>query len=87
MSSTTADEMLVIVLPFFIPRGRDFKESVVGLAYKGAICYGRYSVGIVQDTRVSVRAVGGTATHEMGHILNMSHDSVEGSRSSLVLVM
>ena len=61
-------------------RGRNFKESVVGLAYKGAICYGRYSVGIVQDARTSVRTVGGTATHEMGHILGMSHDDSNGSR-------
>ena len=52
----------------------------MGLAYKGAICYGRYSVGIVQDARFRVQAVGGTATHELGHILGMSHDEADGSK-------
>lgn len=64
---------------FLHSRGRRFKENVVGLAYKSAMCYGRYSVGIVQDGRFSISGVGGTAAHELGHILGMSHDDFEGS--------
>lgn len=66
---------------FFHFRGQDFKDSIVGLAYKSAMCYGRYAVGIVQDGRATVTAVGGTATHELGHLLGMSHDDFEGSMS------
>ena len=52
---------------------------MVGLAYKSAMCYGSHSVGIVQDGRNRANAVGGTATHELGHLLGMSHDDFEGS--------
>ena len=51
----------------------------MGLAYKSAMCYGRYSIGIVQDGRQGTAGVGATATHELGHILGMSHDDYEGS--------
>lgn len=68
----------------FLPsRGHRFKDNVVGLAYKSAMCYGSHSVGIVQDSRNRANAVGGTATHELGHLLGMSHDDFEGSRSQL----
>ena len=32
------------------------------------------SVGVSQDRRSGVDAVGSTAAHELGHILNMQHD-------------
>ena len=53
---------------------------MVGLAYKSAMCYGKYSVGVVQDRRPTLAAVGTTAAHEMGHILGMSHDELDGSK-------
>lgn len=48
------------------------------------MCYGMYAVGVIQDRRLTIKAVGGTATHELGHILGMSHDEMNGSRSFLV---
>lgn len=53
----------------------------MGLAYKSSMCYGRYAVGVVQDRRPTITAVGGTATHELGHILGMSHDELDGSNT------
>ena len=41
------------------------------------MCYLNFAVGVVQDARGALNAVGGTATHELGHILGMSHDDVD----------
>lgn len=59
---------------------------MVGLAYKSAMCYGSYSVGIIQDGHTDVDVVGATATHELGHILGMSHDDKNGSMLGITLI-
>ena len=41
------------------------------------MCYESYAIGIVQDLRVGIANVGGTASHELGHILGMSHDDTK----------
>lgn len=58
----------------------------MGLAFKSSMCYELFSVGIVQDGRGGVNYVGGTAAHELGHILGVSHDEFEGSESISLLV-
>lgn len=38
------------------------------------MCSSTSSVGLTQDTGRSESSVGATATHELGHIMNMNHD-------------
>ena len=38
------------------------------------MCSSTDSVGVTQDTGNSEQAVGATASHELGHIMNMQHD-------------
>ena len=38
------------------------------------MCSATASVGLTQDTGRSESSVGATATHELGHIMNMDHD-------------
>ena len=38
------------------------------------MCSSTASVGVTQDTGRSEQAVGATASHELGHIMNMDHD-------------
>ena len=63
-----------------ISRGRNFRGNIVGLAYKSSMCYQSYGVGIVQDQKLGLNFVGVTATHEVGHILGMSHDDTTESK-------
>lgn len=55
-------------------RGVDILGSTVGIAFIGTMCRGRSSVGLSQDGRGSLAAVGSTAAHELGHIFSMDHD-------------
>ena len=60
-------------------RGTNLFGTTVGLAFKGSMCFMHFAVGVVQDARGALNAVGGTATHELGHILGMSHDDTDAS--------
>ena len=40
----------------------------------GTMCSSTASVGLTQDTGSSESSVGATATHELGHLMNMTHD-------------
>ena len=54
----------------------DLIGQTVGLAFLGTMCDCDVSIGLTQDgARGSVESVGATAAHELGHILNMGHDS------------
>ena len=56
--------------------GVDLLGDTVGKAFVGTMCDSSNSVGLSQDNvRDLVEQVGSTAAHELGHILNMGHDS------------
>ena len=57
--------------------GRILDSDVVGLAYVHSMCDVRSSVAITLDrgSRTSTNSVAGTAAHELGHLLNMGHDT------------
>ena len=38
------------------------------------MCSPTASVGVTQDTGRGAESVGATASHELGHIMNMQHD-------------
>ena len=46
----------------------------MGIAYLNTMC-GLASVGVVQDRHTSTSATGSTLAHEVGHLLNMQHDT------------
>ena len=50
--------------------------STIGIAYTRSVCSSSFSVGVTQDTGRAETSVGATATHELGHILNMDHDDL-----------
>ena len=52
----------------------DLTGSTIGIAFVGTMCSATASVGLTQDTGRSESSVGATATHELGHIMNMEHD-------------
>ena len=52
----------------------DLTDSTTGRAFIGTMCSCTTSVGLTQDTGYSESSVGATATHELGHIMNMRHD-------------
>ena len=52
----------------------DLTGSTIGIAFVGTTCSTTASVGLTQDTGRSESSVGATATHELGHIMNMVHD-------------
>ena len=56
-----------------IDRNIDIAGSTVGISFLGTMCDSS-SVGVSQDRHSSVDAVGSTAAHQLGHILNMNHD-------------
>ena len=62
----------------------DLTGSTIGIAFLRATC-GSSAVGITQDTRRSEASVGATASHELGHIMNMNHDD-EGELITLSIV-
>jgi hypothetical protein len=51
----------------------DLDGSTIGIAFLRATC-GSSAVGVTQDTRRPPASVGATASHELGHIMNMDHD-------------
>ena len=57
-------------------RSIDLLGNTIGKAFVGEMCDSAKSVGLSQD-KVSdvVEKVGSIAAHELGHILNMGHDS------------
>ena len=57
-----------------IDRGNNFQGASVGIAFRNSMC-GSYSVCLVKDFHFSTRASGSIFAHEIGHILNMEHDS------------
>lgn len=63
---------MFVFVTFF--RGIDLDRNTVGIAFTGTMCSDRSSVGVSQDGRGGVEAVGSTAAHEMGHIFSMAHD-------------
>ena len=71
--------MRITILLF---RGINLNGNTVGIAFTGTMCNDRSSLGVTQDGRGSgVEAVGSTAAHELGHILNMDHDDpLSGSK-------
>ena len=52
----------------------DLDNDTIGIAFIGRMCTHFLSVGVTRDTGRSEASVGVTATHELGHILNMRHD-------------
>ena len=69
--------MLMGVMKFVTTyhRGIDLEGNTVGTAFIRAMCSDSSSVGVTQDGGASLDEVGSTAAHELGHILNMDHDS------------
>ena len=59
---------------YFYFRGNDFDANTVGFAYVNTMC-GSASVGTVQDRHSSVTSTGSTFAHEIGHLLDLGHDS------------
>ncbi|CAI8048180.1 Disintegrin and metalloproteinase domain-containing protein 8, partial [Geodia barretti] len=59
----------------------DLDGSTIGIAFLRATC-GSSAVGVTQDTRRSVAAVGATASHELGHNMNMDHDDASSCNCS-----
>ncbi|OXU22017.1 hypothetical protein TSAR_008689 [Trichomalopsis sarcophagae] len=55
------------------------KTRYLGLAYKGTICNKPYSFAYIYD--VGDYSGVNTAAHELGHLLNFSHDDVEGNEN------
>jgi hypothetical protein len=55
--------------------GLDFDDSIVGLAYVGAICAdgGDYSFGIVQRVSSTIQSI--VFAHELGHNFGANHDN------------
>ncbi|XP_041914894.1 zinc metalloproteinase-disintegrin bilitoxin-1-like [Alosa sapidissima] len=51
-----------------------FDKGILGSAYIGTMC-GKYSTGVVQDHSRDVILTAATFAHELGHNLNMQHDS------------
>ena len=48
----------------------------MGIAYLNTMC-GSASVGVVQDRHGLSSTTGSTLAHEIGHLLNMEHDTGE----------
>lgn len=69
--------MLMGVMKFVTTfhRGIDLEENIVGIAFLRTMCSDSDSVGVTQDGGESLDEVGSIAAHELGHILNMKHDS------------
>lgn len=60
---------------FMLFSGLDFDDSIVGLAYVGAICAdgGDYSFGIVQKVNSTIQSI--VFSHELGHNFGANHDN------------
>ena len=69
--------MLMGVMKFVTTfhRGIDLEEGTLGIAFFRTMCSDSVSLGVTQDGGKSLDKVGSTAAHELGHILNMEHDS------------
>nr|ADI47724.1 metalloproteinase [Echis carinatus sochureki] len=52
----------------------NFKDNVIGRAYKKGMCIPKMSVGIVKDHSPIHLLVASTIAHELGHNLGMDHD-------------
>jgi hypothetical protein len=52
----------------------DLDGSTIGIAFTSTMCSSSASVGVTQDQGRSVASTGATASHELGHIMNMQHD-------------
>ena len=63
------------MLSLLFYRGIDLNGGTVGIAYIGTMCSSTISVGLTQDGGRSTDSVGSTASHELGHIFSMEHDS------------
>ena len=51
-------------------------SQTIGIAYVNTMCSSNLAVGVVRDYSSAV-SVSSTASHELGHILNMIHDTGE----------
>ena len=63
----------------FLCSNVDLDGSTIGIAFLSVTC-GSSAVGVTQDTRRPPASVGATASHELGHIMNMDHDDAGESR-------
>lgn len=63
-------------LLFFQHSGQSMDSETIGIAYVNTMCSSNLAVGVVRDYS-SVVSVSSTASHELGHILSMVHDTGE----------
>ena len=61
-------------LRFLAHSGTAMDSQTIGIAYVGTMCTSTLAVGIVHDYS-SALSVSSTASHELGHILSMVHDT------------
>ena len=49
-------------------------SQTIGIAYVGTMCTSNLAVGIIHDYSSAI-SISSTASHELGHILGMVHDT------------